>query len=385
METYLVGGAVRDKLLELPVEERDWVVVGATPEDMLALGFKQVGRDFPVFLHPDSGEEYALARTERKIGHGYKGFEVHADPDITLEEDLRRRDLTINAMAEDHNGKLIDPYNGYDDLRAGLLRHVSPAFAEDPVRILRVARFAARFADWGFHVAHATNALMRNMVEAGEVDYLVPERVWAELEKALRTDHPEKFFQVLRGCGALKILFPEIDNAYPPAHGAHGRRQDNPVLLALERAATYSKDPRVRFSALLLALAAHDHDDAAITAGNLCRRFRAPNAYCELATIAIRHATQANSRRPQDLLQLLTAGGAYRHPERWRLLLETYAATGLIDAQRRTLLTRLRDATAGINAAQIKTENMDGRAIGQAIENRRLEVIKNILADAERH
>ncbi|HHO68262.1 MAG TPA: multifunctional CCA tRNA nucleotidyl transferase/2'3'-cyclic phosphodiesterase/2'nucleotidase/phosphatase, partial [Gammaproteobacteria bacterium] len=191
METYLVGGAVRDELLGLPVKERDWVVVGATPEQMRALGFRQVGRDFPVFLHPETGEEYALARTERKSGHGYTGFTVHASPDVTLEQDLARRDLTINAMAMTPDGELIDPFNGREDLENGLLRHVSPAFVEDPVRILRVARFAARFAKWGFHVAHATHALMRRMVADGEVDYLVPERVWAELEKALATDSPE--------------------------------------------------------------------------------------------------------------------------------------------------------------------------------------------------
>ena len=199
MDTYLVGGAVRDRLLGLPVRERDWVVVGATVEDMLAQGYQQVGKDFPVFLHPETHEEYALARTERKSGHGYRGFTVHADPDVTLEEDLKRRDLTINAMAETADGQLIDPFHGEEDLRNGLLRHVSPAFVEDPVRILRVARFAARFARQGFKVAHETNRLMRKMVDNGEIDYLVPERVWAELEKALHTDNPEKFFQVLHG------------------------------------------------------------------------------------------------------------------------------------------------------------------------------------------
>ena len=210
METYLVGGAVRDKLLHLPVRERDWVVVGATPEEMLALGYIPVGRDFPVFLHPETRDEYALARTERKTGHGYTGFATCSDPGITLEQDLLRRDLTINAMAETAHGELIDPYGGREDLDNGVLRHVSPAFAEDPVRILRIARFAARFSRMGFHVAHDTNRLMRTMVARGEVDYLVPERVWAELVKALAENTPARFFEVLQGCNALEKLFPEM-------------------------------------------------------------------------------------------------------------------------------------------------------------------------------
>ena len=211
MKTYLVGGAVRDKLLGLPVQDRDYVVVGSTPDEMVARGFKPVGADFPVFLHPETKEEYALARTERKSGHGYKGFKVYAAPDVTLEDDLQRRDITINAMAEDEQGQLIDPFKGAEDLHNGVLRHVSPAFAEDPVRILRVARFAARFAKWGFHVAHGTNKLMREMVDSGEVDHLVPERVWTELDRALGEDKPSRFFEALRGCGASARLFPEID------------------------------------------------------------------------------------------------------------------------------------------------------------------------------
>ena len=202
MEVYLVGGAVRDKHLGLPVSDRDFVVVGSTPDEMVAQGFKPVGADFPVFLHPQTKEEYALARTERKSGRGYKGFTVYAAPDVTLEDDLRRRDLTINAMAESLDGRLIDPFNGAADLEQKLLRHVSPAFAEDPVRILRVARFAARFAPRGFRVVDETIALMRTMVASGEVDHLVPERVWTELERALGEDRPSRFFEVLRGCGA---------------------------------------------------------------------------------------------------------------------------------------------------------------------------------------
>ena len=220
MKIYLVGGAVRDTLLGLPVRERDWVVVGATADEMIRLGYTPVGKDFPVFLHPETREEYALARTERKQGHGYTGFVVHANPEVTLVDDLRRRDLTINAMAESADGELIDPFHGKDDLNAGLLRHVSPAFVEDPVRILRVARFAARLAKWGFKVAHGTHALMQRMVANGEVDHLVAERVWTETVRALGEAAPVRFFEVLRRCGALARLFPEIDRLYGVAQSA---------------------------------------------------------------------------------------------------------------------------------------------------------------------
>src|SRR5690606_13086377 len=211
MEVYLVGGAVRDELMGLPVTERDWCVVGATPDEMKALGFRQVGKDFPVFLHPETGEEYALARTERKTGPGYHGFEFRTSPDVTIEEDLARRDITINAMARDAEGRLVDPFGGRRDLRNKVLRHVSEAFAEDPVRVLRVAKFAARFAPQGFRVADETMELMRGMVEDGEVDELVPHRVWKETEAALAGPAPRVYFEVLRECGALAVVFPEID------------------------------------------------------------------------------------------------------------------------------------------------------------------------------
>src|SRR2546421_148642 len=207
VKAYVVGGAVRDELLGLPVKDRDYVVVGATPDEMVKAGYKPVGKDFPVFLHPETHEEYALARTERKSGRGYKGFTVYATPDVTLEDDLRRRDLTINAMAKDESGALIDPFHGKEDLAKGVLRHVSEAFAEDPVRILRVARFAARF---GFSVAAETMALMRRMVDSGEADYLVAERVWQEFAKGLAEPHPEKMFEVLESSGLLQKAFPEL-------------------------------------------------------------------------------------------------------------------------------------------------------------------------------
>lgn len=214
MRTYLVGGAVRDELLGLSVEERDWVVVGATAQEMLDRGFRQVGRDFPVFLHPRTHEEHALARTERSTGPGYHGFQVHASPQVTLEEDLARRDLTINAMARNERDELVDPFNGQADIEGRWLRHVSPAFEEDPVRVLRVARFTARLAPLGFRVAEETGVLMRRMVDAGELDALVPERVWQETEKALKAPAPTAFFQVLRDCGALAVLFPELEALY---------------------------------------------------------------------------------------------------------------------------------------------------------------------------
>ena len=294
MKTYLVGGAVRDTLLGLEVKERDWVVVGETPESMVARGFRPVGKDFPVFLHPVTREEYALARTERKTAPGYRGFAVHAEPDITLEQDLLRRDLTINAMASAESGEIVDPYGGLRDLDARLLRHVSPAFSEDPVRILRLARFAARFAPLGFTVAEETRELMRAMVTAGEVDALVPERVFAELAKALVEPVPMAFFEVLRSCGALARLFPEIEALFgvpqPPEHhpeidtGVH-------TLLVLEQAATLSADPAVRFAALT-----HDlgkaltpperwprhwgHEKLGLPAlETLCDRLKVPNAY----------------------------------------------------------------------------------------------------------
>lgn len=254
MEIYLVGGAVRDGLLGLPVQERDWVVVGATPADMLARDFRPVGKDFPVFLHPRTHEEYALARTERKIAPGYHGFSVHSAPDVTLEDDLLRRDLTINAMARDAEGRLIDPYHGSRDLEARRLRHVSPAFAEDPVRILRLARFSARYAPLGFRVAPETVELMRAMVANGEVDSLVPERVWAETVRALGESRPEQFIETLRDCGALARIFPELDRLFGvPQSPAHHPEIDTGqhTLLALTQAVRLNADVVTRFAVLV--------------------------------------------------------------------------------------------------------------------------------------
>ena len=300
MKAYVVGGAVRDELLGIAVADRDWVVVGATPEQMVAAGFRAVGKDFPVSLHPETHEEYALARTERKSGRGYKGFSVHAAPDVTLEEDLARRDLTINAMARDESGRLIDPFGGARDLRDGVLRHVSEAFAEDPVRILRVARFAARFE---FRIAAETRALMRRMVDAGEIEHLVPERVWLELARGLDEPHPERMLEALDSCGALARLLPGI-------------RAD---AAALARAAAAGAPLTVRF-----ALLAWNSEAAAVVA--LCERLRVPNAERDLALLASRLRAalrNAGGATAAQWLALLKAGDALRRAARFREFLTT--------------------------------------------------------------
>jgi tRNA nucleotidyltransferase (CCA-adding enzyme) len=377
MKTYLVGGAVRDKLLGLPVNERDWVVVGAAPQDMLAQGFKQVGKDFPVFLHPQTKEEYALARTERKTGHGYKGFAFRTSTDVTLDEDLRRRDLTINAMAETADGTLIDPYHGQQDLDAGLLRHVSPAFAEDPVRILRIARFAAQFGKWGFRVAHSTNDLMRKMVDNGEVNHLVPERVWAEFVKALASDSPQKFFGVLRGCSALAVLFPEIDREYPDDKPAHNHQTNITALNALKASVPHSKDPRVRFSVLMQALG-HEltQEQRLRQAEAVCKRLRVPNDYTQLALNAISLEQKINSDRPEDILELMESSGAFRQNGRWKLLLAVYQAADLIDPKRADKLAATSQRVARVNASLLEGHKLSGSALGDAIRAKRLEIVR---------
>ena len=308
MKSYLVGGSVRDELLGLPVQDRDYVVVGATPGEMAKAGFRPVGADFPVFLHPQTHEEYALARTERKTGPGYKGFTFHAAPDVTLEEDLRRRDLTINAMARDEAGRLVDPHGGERDLRAGILRHVSDAFAEDPVRILRVARFAARF---GFAIAPETLALMRRMVDAGEADALVPERVWQELARGLMERDPSRMIAVLRECGALAAVLPELDAAFdrPEVPEKLGQR--------LERAAARGFGLAVRYAALVL-------DVPPDAAAALAARVNAPSDCRALATLAQRERDVL--REPlsdaESTLSLLERADAFRRPERLQRLLE---------------------------------------------------------------
>jgi tRNA nucleotidyltransferase (CCA-adding enzyme) len=385
MQVYLVGGAVRDRLLGLPVRERDWVVVGATPQEMLALGYTPVGKDFPVFLHPETKEEYALARTERKTGPGYTGFAVHADPDVSLKEDLLRRDLTINAMAETPDGELIDPYGGKDDLDNGILRHVSPAFAEDPVRILRIARFAARFSRWGFHVAHDTNKLLRSMVTNGEVDQLVPERVWAELVKALTESVPVRFFDVLHSCGALARLFPELEPLYPTA-GHAATAPIHAVLPVLQAAVQLSEEPAIRWAALIC-----DIDNAVPTSldkarlSALCERLRTPNVCRELALLALQYRRQVHDFTgftPAAVLDLLTALDALRRPDRLDDLLLVCEADArsrdaeMLDYPPARLVLQARQACLHVKAPAGK----HGPEIAVIMRARRIEAIKRMLA-----
>ena len=339
MKTYLVGGAVRDELLGYPHKEKDWVVVGATPAQMIASGFQQVGKDFPVFLHPDTKEEYALARTERKTAPGYKGFVVHADADVTLKQDLERRDLTINALAKDETGAVIDPFNGLDDLNDRVLRHVSAAFSEDPVRILRVARFAARYDHLGFSVAAETLQLMKNMVANGEVDALVPERVWQEMAKALGERSPWRFIEILRDCNALEHIFPELDCLFGvPQPAEHHPEIDSGIhtLMVLQQACKLSEDTQVRFAALVHDLGKgvtprsqwpyhveHEARGAEIVL-DVCKRLRIPNEYRDLAERTARfhlHYHRALELKPKTVVRILEQLDAFRKPLRFEKFL----------------------------------------------------------------
>lgn len=349
MKTYLVGGAVRDALLKLPVKDRDWVVVGATPEAMLAQGFQQVGRDFPVFLHPKSREEYALARTERKSGNGYTGFVTWSAPDVTLEQDLQRRDLTINAIAQTESGDLIDPFHGLRDLQTRLLRHVSDAFNEDPLRVLRVARFAARFAHLNFRIAEETQALMRQMAESGELSHLTAERVWKETEKALTSRNPQVYFQVLRDCGALEVLFPELDRLFGiPAPAKWHPEIDTGVhtLMTLTLAASLSDEVDVRFATLFHDVGKaltppekwpshHGHGAAGVPLVEaLCQRLRVPNAIRDLALIVTEYHDVVHTIERQSadaLVALFDRIDAWRKPHR----VEQIALTSEADARGR--------------------------------------------------
>jgi len=349
VKAYVVGGAVRDELLGLPLKDRDYVVVGATPEEMVRQGYRPVGKDFPVFLHPATREEYALARTERKSGRGYKGFTVHAAPDVTLEEDLRRRDLTINAMAKAEDGRLVDPFDGKKDLDAGVLRHVSEAFAEDPVRILRVARFAARF---GFRVHEKTLQLMRDMVASGETDHLVAERVWQEFSKGLAETHPERMFEVLQACGLLEKLFPS---------------QEKIDLKSLEEAARSNASLPARFALLAWPL-----KEAEVEA--LCERLRAPNEARELALLACRNRERLRGARdatPQALLELLKAADAFRRPARFAELLDVARLAEGLETQR---AARALQAASAVHAGAI-AKQARGAGIAALIDEARIKAI----------
>jgi tRNA nucleotidyltransferase (CCA-adding enzyme) len=408
MKVYEVGGAVRDALLGLPVRERDWVVVGATPDELIAQGFRRVGKDFPVFLHPETGEEYALARTERKTGPGYTGFAFDTSSTVTLEQDLMRRDLTINAMARGGDGELIDPWSGQADLAARLLRHVSPAFREDPLRVLRVARFAARFAPLGFKVASATLALMKDIVAAGEMEALRPERVWQETVKALATPRPDVYFETLRSCSALQRVFPEVDALFgvPQPERWHPEIDTGVhTLMALRLAAELGGSETVRFAvlthdlgkgttptALLPRHHGHEHRSEELL-GRLCERLPVPNRFRELALLVARYHGQvhkAEELKPQTVLKLIMAADGLRQPERFEELLLACEA----DARGRAGLAarpypqaaRLRTALAAaraVEASEVRSRhNVEGAALGRALHDARLAAIKAALRES---
>ena len=399
-EVWQVGGCVRDRLLNLPIKDHDWVVVGASPEAMIEAGFRPVGKDFPVFLHPQTNEEYALARTERKTAPGYTGFQFHAAADVSLEQDLARRDLTINAMAESASGEIIDPFGGQKDLKQRLLRHVSPAFVEDPVRILRIARFAARFAELGFRVAEETRQLMRKMVDNGEVAALVPERVWAEMQRALGEDHPEVFIEALRDCGALAVLFPEIDRLFGvPQPEKHHPEVDTGIhtLMVLKQAARLSGETKVRFAALLHDLGkgttpadqlpkhiAHEARGVPLVEA-LCRRLKTPKDYRKLAILVTRyhlHYHRVAELRPATLLETLEALDAFRRPERLDQFLlaceaDSRGRTGFEDAEfeQPRLFREAYQAAAAIKVDEFLKQGLKGKAIADALHQQRCRAI----------
>lgn len=405
MEIYLVGGAVRDQLLNIPVKERDWVVIGETPESMIKNGFRPVGKDFPVFLHPQSHEEYALARTERKTAPGYKGFKIHAAPDVSLEQDLIRRDLTINAMAMTADGQLIDPYGGQQDLEKRILRHISPAFAEDPVRILRAARFAARYEHLGFTLAEETIELMSSMVSAGEADHLVPERVWAELLKALNEQSPSAFFYTLKRCGALDKIFPEINCLFGvPQPEKHHPEIDTGVhvMLCLEQAARLSNSPEVRFAALVHDLGkgitpkehwphhyGHEHKGLTVLEA-MCARLRVPNSFKSLAQLVMQyhtHCHKAFELRAATLTDMLANLGAFKTGNN---TLSDFLLACEADAKGRTgfemrpylqadFVRNAAKAGASIDISAILDRESDGKKIGAAIRRLRIEAVAEVV------
>ncbi len=405
MEVYLVGGAVRDEQLGLPVKERDWCVVGATPDELLSKGYRQVGKGFPVFLHPETNEEYALARTERKTGAGYHGFEFQTSPDVTLEADLSRRDLTINAMARDVDGNLIDPFDGMADLEHRVLRHISDAYSEDPVRILRSAKFKARFADLGFELAGETLDLMAQMVSDGEADSLQADRVWQETEAALAGPNPHLYFQVLRDCGALAVVFPELDALFgvpqpPQWHpeidcGLH-------ALMVLEQSAKLSDDVAVRFAALV-----HDLGKATTTKENLpshpgherrsvklvnklSKRLPVPRACRELGVLVAEyhaHCHRAFELRPQTILKLFKEIDAFRRPERFQKFLlaceaDARGRTGFEDKPypQAAYLDCAGKEAGRVKADQVVDTAANGAAIGAELDKKRLQAIRKVKA-----
>jgi tRNA nucleotidyltransferase (CCA-adding enzyme) len=408
MKIYEVGGAVRDALLGLPVVERDWVVVGGSADELAAQGFRRVGKDFPVFLHPRTGEEYALARTERKTAPGYTGFAFDAAPTVTLEDDLKRRDLTINAIARAEDGELVDPWSGRADIAARVLRHVSPAFSEDPLRVLRVARFAARFAPLNFTIAPDTLALMQDIVAAGEMEALRPERVWQETAKALATQRPDVYVETLRACGALARIFPEVDALFgvPQPERWHPEIDTGVhVLMALKMAARLSQNATVRFAVLTHDLGkattpqellprhhGHEHRSEALLE-QLCARLPVPNRFRDLARLVARyHGTvhQAQNLKPQTVLRLIADADGLRQPQRFEEMLlaceaDARGRKGLEEReypQAERLRTALR-AAKSVDAGQVKAASgLDGEALGQALHDERLRAVKRALGSS---
>ncbi len=405
MKAFLVGGAVRESLLNLPVKDKDWVVIGETPESMIKQGFLPVGKDFPVFLHPQTRDEYALARTERKTAPGYKGFTIHASPEITLEEDLVRRDLTINAMAMDEQGSIFDPYHGKEDLKNRIFRHVSPAFSEDPVRILRIARFAARYSHLGFTIAEETQALMKQMVAKGETDHLVAERVWAELVKALSEKTPAAFFYTLKDCNALQPIFPEIYQLFGvPQPEKYHPEIDTGIhsLLSLEQACLLSSKPEVRLAALLhdLGKAVTDKSKWPSHRGHeqiglplleqFCKRLRIPKHYKTLAIQVMRYHTHCHrcfELKASTLTDMLSSLGAFKAES---ATLKDFVLACEADCKGRTglenttypqaaFLLSVAEAGCKIDTSIILNSNLEGEKIGNAIRQLRISAIKSHL------
>ena len=401
MRVYKVGGAVRDKLLGLPVKDQDWVVVGSTPEELSELGYKPVGKDFPVFLHPDSKEEYALARTERKTAPGYKGFAFNTSTEVTLEEDLIRRDLTINALAEDDQSNIVDCFNGQEDLKAGILRHISPAFIEDPLRVLRVARFAARF---NFQVADETGKLMQTISDSGELDTLVAERVWTELERVLNEKYPVRFFEVLRDCGALEKVFPEIDRLFGvPQPELHHPEIDSGIhtMMVLEQSCKLTEDPLIHFAALVHDLGKgttpkaqwpshRGHEERSVKLIHvLCDRYRIPGRYRDLAVIVARHHLDCHrikEMRADTILRKLEAMDAFRRPERFQQFLLACEADirGREGFENRPYpqaqyLQAALAAANDIDTSIIQKENLSGKKIAEAIRKLRTSAIEDAI------
>ena len=400
MQSYLVGGAVRDELLGIGVKDRDWVVVGSNPGEMTALGYKAVGKEFPVFIHPDSGEEYALARTERKTGPGYKGFVFDTSDGITLEQDLERRDITINAIARDENGDLIDPFNGREDLENRIIRHVSDAFVEDPLRVLRVARFAAQF---DFAIAGETLSLLKEISSTDELQTLTPERVWVETEKALQTREPRRYFEVLRDCNGLASLFPEIDRLFgiPQPERYHPEIDCGiHMLMVLDQAANLTSDPEVRFAALVHDLGKattpqeiwpnhHDHGERGVELiDKLCDRLRVPNRYRELATVVARYHLNCHrigELNPKTVVGKLEGLDAFRRPERFdSFLLACEAdARGRKGKERQDypqadLFRKYREACLSVDTKSLDMKNLEGAQIAEHIRRQRIKAVKQV-------